>query len=112
MTQASLDFAEPVRARKRGHVPRTSVAAYRERPRDARALDVMDALELMAYLQQPPPTSAELWQKVMLHRRTPDLLTVRRGLSDALKLGLVAHAGERKCSVSHRTCVTWKVASR
>jgi hypothetical protein len=127
MTQPGFDFAEPVRPRKRGRVTASSVEAYRERPRDARVGSVVGWLGgyHWQYVHCPssttpnyPPTSAELskWVWKLDERRTPMstdcLLTVRRGLSDALALGLVSHAGERTCSVSGRKCVTWAVRSR
>src|SRR5690606_14428034 len=115
MTQPDLfgqapDHAQP--HRKPGHVPRSSVLAYQERPRDARAaamvLALMDAPDL--------PTSAELARWMAdedgIQLTTDHLLSVRRGLSDALKAGLVEHAGERTCAVSGRQCVLWRVRGR
>lgn len=114
MTQPDLFGQAPDTARphKAGRVVRTSVAAYQERPRDARAaamvLALMDAPDL--------PTSAELAQWMAdedgIRLTTDHLLSVRRGLSDARKLGLVEHAGERKCAVTGRLCVTWRVRTR
>ena len=109
----ALDHAQP--HRKPGHVTRSSVLAYQERPRDARAAAVVDALSRY-WVVGIPATSAELAVEMYGRReRTPPvelLLYVRRGLSDALKLGLVEHAGERKCAVSGRQCVTWRVRGR
>lgn len=112
MTQPGFDFAEPVRPKKRGHVPATSVAAYRARPRQNRASAVLNALAQ----RLGPQTSAELAQDMCaedgVRYDLSRLLAVRRGLSDALALGLVEHAGERTCAVSNRTCVLWSIRSR
>lgn len=109
MTQPGFDFAEPVRPRKRGHVVRTSVLAYQERDRTGRVAFVVEALQM----EGEPITSAEL-HDAFVQPKGPDMdiYWVRRGLSDALALGLVSHAGERTCAVSGRVCKTWKVSSR
>lgn len=106
-------FSDAVsRPRKRGHVPRTSVLAYRERPRDARASAVTGALSEYAV----PVTSAELALDLCaedgVRYDLSRLLATRRGLSDALALGLVEHAGERTCAVSGRKCVVWRTVAR
>lgn len=115
MTQGSLLDLPTPRQKKRGHVPASSVAAYLERPRDGRVAAVV---EWLAACWHHHPTSAELalWRwRDQGHRGpvgTDCLLYVRRGLSEALAAGLVSHAGERKCSVSGRTCLTWRVVGR
>ena len=115
MTQPDLFIQAPDHAqprRKPGHVPRSSVLAYQERPRNARAA------AMVAALRDAPdrPTSAELARWMAdedgIRLRAEHLLSVRRGLSDALRLGLVDHAGERKCAVSRRLCVIWRVRTR
>jgi hypothetical protein len=112
ISQPGFDFAAPARPKKRGHVPKSSVAAYRERPRDKRVSAVVLAFQLV----DGPSTSAELTRAMCyedgVRAELSKLLAVRRGLSDALALGLVSHAGERKCAVSGRKCVTWMVRSR
>ena len=108
-------FAGAPRPRKAVNVPRTSVAAYRERPRDQRVADVMEFLFRAAKFDgRTPLTSAELceWAYGVTQVTTDCLLYVRRGLSDALRLGLVEHAGTRTCGVSGRACVTWAVVKR
>lgn len=74
----------------------------------AMVVALMDAPDL--------PTSAELARWMAdedgIRLTTDHLLSVRRGLSDALKLGLVKHAGERRCAVTGRLCVTWRVVTR
>lgn len=112
MTQASLFDAPLPRETKRGRVPRSSVLAYRERPRSQRAAWVTAALTEWAGRDDMPPTSAELSANLFGERDDLWTLQVRRGLSDALALGLVEHAGERPCAVSGRTCVTWRVVAR
>jgi hypothetical protein len=119
MTQPGFDFAPPSRPRKRGHVERTSVLAYRERPRDQRVADMVTFLGWHYARIGTHPTSAELSQWVTaggcqarfaspLEQR----MWFRRGLSDALAAGLVAHAGQRECAVSGRTCLTWRTVGR
>jgi hypothetical protein len=110
MTQADLFTETPTpRQKKRGHVPRSSVAAYREHDRGGR----VDAVVAWLGAQRGPVTSAELAERMALGPASLEtVLNVRRGLSDAQKLGLVSHSGERKCSISGRKCVTWAVRSR
>lgn len=100
------------RPHKAGRVVRTSVAAYLERPRNERAAAVVRALEWVG----GPSTSAELAKDMCdedgVRYELSRLLAVRRGLSDARKLGLVEHAGARKCAISGRVCKTWKVRTR
>jgi hypothetical protein len=110
MTQADLFTETPTpRQKKRGHVPRSSVAAYREHDRGGR----VDAVVAWLGAQRAPVTSAELAERMSLGPTSLETtMNVRRGLSDALALGLVSHAGERKCAVSGRKCVTWAVRSR
>ena len=103
---------DTARPHKAVNVPRSSVLAYQERPRNARAAAMVAAL-----MDAPDrPTSAELARWMAdedgIRLTTEHLLSVRRGLSDALKLGLVEHAGERKCAVSGRQCVLWRVRTR
>lgn len=105
-----LDLPEP-RAKKRGRVTRTSVAAYRERPRDGRIAEVLEWLAGATQFGEPV-TSAELTVRAGMPAATDCLLYVRRGLSDAKEQGLVEHAGTRRCAVSGRTCCLWRVVSR
>jgi hypothetical protein len=126
MTQADLFTETPTpRQKKRGHVPRSSVAAYMERPRNKRVTDVLMALDETRVCSgfgdfRYPSTSAELLSMPPFldaldddgRNETDILLYVRRGLSDALALGLVSHAGERTCAVSGRKCITWAIKGR
>lgn len=118
MTQPSLLFDLPAsRPRKRGQVTRTSVEAGRAVNRDGRVNDVLTELGAYGIEYCHAPTSAELAGFKQFGGRAKlsglgVLLTVRRGLSDALAAGFVEHAGERTCAVSGRTCVTWKVRTR
>jgi hypothetical protein len=109
--QPSLFTDTPSRPRKRGHVPRSSVLAYRERPRDQRVARVLECIanttSWVRYL-----TSAELAWEMFGRTDTDAVLYVRRGLSDALRDGLVAHAGQRECAVSGRTCLLWRTVGR
>jgi hypothetical protein len=93
--------------RKRGFVPASSVEAYQRTHKDTRVSVVVDLLDGLR-----PTTSAELTRFYNAYPTTDDLLYVRRGLSDAQKLGLVEHAGKRPCTVAKTLAVTWKVKSR
>ncbi len=122
MTQPDLFTDAPRRRRKAVNVPATSVLAYQEQPRDARVQRSIDWTEAHYRAVGVWPTSAELAQSVYEQKAGTDawfnrapleyLLEVRRGLSDALALGLVEHAPARKCAVSGRTCLTWRVKLR
>lgn len=106
----TIGFTQPTRR----HVPDTSKAAHREAVASGRisqrAEQVLDWLRHYV-AHSECPTSAEL-----AYLTGPDtlehVLYVRRGLSDLLKLRMVAKSTDRKCEVSKRTCNTWKVASR
>lgn len=100
-------------------VPRTSVLAYQERPRNARAAEAVRVLAWCYERTGQLPTSAELASWVSgggvqapFASALEQRMWYRRGLSDALKLGLVEHAGERRCAVTGRLCVTWRVVTR
>jgi len=104
-------FAEPestFREKKAVNVPRTSVLAYQERNRTGRVDYVLQAITHLT----AAATSAELCSQSFGDTRTDGLLYIRRGLSDALALGLVEHAGQRVCRVSGRTCITWRLRQR
>jgi hypothetical protein len=100
-------------SRKRGHVPASSVEAYeRLKSKDRRVMFAVDGVRT-----HPMSTSAELARRLCDQHfpfgvTTDDLLRVRRGLSDAQKLGLVEHSGKRICTVAGTLAVTWKVKSR
>ena len=108
---AAPDTARPHKA---VNVPRTSVLAYQEQKPTERATAVTAWLSACGQV----PTSAELAQwrwTTQGHRGDVGLdclLYTRRGLSDARKLGLVEHAGQRKCAMSGRQCVLWRVRTR
>lgn len=107
MTQQMLFSQDAPRRRKKAvNVPRTSVLAYQEQPRDTRVQHVLEMLPDRSV------TSAELAKMRYWTATTDDVLYIRRGLSDALALGLVEHAPARKCAVSGRTCLTWRVRTR
>lgn len=112
MTQPSLLDLPQQRPRKAGHVPRTSVLAFMDQPRDARVMVVLRQLQRFVTSRGCCPTSAELVHLDVQGCSDRALLYFRRGLSDALRLGLAEHAGTRKCTVSGRTCLTWAVRSR
>lgn len=115
-------FADVPRPKKAGRVTATSVLAYQSRPRDARVTTALGAIDRIDQHFDAPATSAELalfyHQRQSLDfawdRQAPlgTLLEIRRGLSDALALGLVEHAGQRVCAVSGKKCLTWKVRTR
>lgn len=111
MTQGSLLDLHTPRQKKRGHVHASSVAAYLERPRDGRVADVVRILA-----QHPNVTGAELaehYYDTGFHVIDIDeLWHVRRGLSDALAMGAVEHAGKRKCRCIGRVSLTWRVVGR
>lgn len=109
MTQPSLlDLPQP-RPRKAGHVPRSSVLAGQSVERDTRMVNVILALVDC----EEPPTSAELAARMVGPDATlSDVLTARRGLSDALAKGYVEHAGQRVCRVSNRHCLLWRTKGR
>lgn len=115
-TSLLFDLINPAPADPRRHVPDTSKAAHREAvasgrlgERNERVLDWLQRHNRTA--EGHAATSAEL-----AYLSGPDTLAhvlyVRRGLSDLLKLGLVGKGADRKCSVTRRTCHTWKVVSR
>lgn len=109
--QPDLFTSAPSRPTKRVSVPRTSVLAYQERPRDARVTVAL--LWLSRALL--PVTGAELAAMSYTSDGWPSLaqtMTTRRALSDALAQGLVRHAGTRQCSVSGRVCLTWSIVTR
>lgn len=96
------------RARKHGRVTATSVEAYRQVDAKGRSRAV---LEMVTDWQASGEsgTSAELagyWAT------TDEVLYVRRGLSDLLKLGAVEHGPSRTCRISGKTCLTWIVKHR
>lgn len=120
MTQPGFDFSAPVREKKRGRVPRTSVVMaqalhdggyleHREREM-LHALTGWTCVHASGFM----PTSAELaaYHGGVLMPTTDDKLYVRRGLSALLAKGAVEHAGERVCVVTKRRCVCWRVVSR
>ena len=112
MTQPTLRdvlLYDEAKERKRGHVPASSVSAYQSRPRDQRIQDAVEIVRLF-----PDCTSAELAQWHFSRRdvTTDDKLYLRRGLADAKKLGLVAHAGKRDCSVAGTLAMTWRLKQR
>ena len=112
--QPSLFTDTPSRPRKRGHVPRTSVLAALEVDRASRASRVLERLRGWGMGGRGWPTSAELaaWISGDSRPSTDAVLFARRGLSDLLADGLVAHAGQRTCSVSGRSCLTWRTVGR
>lgn len=121
MTQPGLFSSSPVpRTRKAGHVPRSSVIAGQQVNRDGRAHAVVEWLTQLERYMNRSPTSAELARYRWIdqgHRGPVGLecvLFTRRGLSDALARGFVEHVphGERKCAVSGKTCVTWRLRTR
>jgi hypothetical protein len=63
---------------------------------------------------QDSPTSAELAKNESPTRMmtTDELLYVRRGLSDLQTHGLVETVEKRRCTVTGRTCRTWRVTQR
>lgn len=107
MQLSLLDLPAP-RPTKRVHVPRTSVLAYQAGDRSNRVTRVLAALASVG----TPYTSAELARALYRVPTLEQVLDVRRALSDAAALGLVAHAGERACAVGRKLCVTWRVSSR
>lgn len=121
MTQPSLplELSTERREKKRGHVPRTSVAAYEATDASGRMASVLEWLRGCTQWEQAP-TSAELaswrWRRVYAggSASTDCLLYVRRGLSDARAAGLVEHVphGERTCRVTGRKSVCWRVRGR
>jgi hypothetical protein len=120
MTQGSLFASTRTPPSKRGHVPRTSVLAARATNRDARIASVVLWLEQYTNCYGEPPTSAELadwqWGRQREYGRASMVFTlfVRRGLSDARRIGIVEHVlnGSRICAVTNRPCVTWRLRSR
>lgn len=116
MTQQMLFDQTPPRQKKRVNVPRTSAEVYFSIDAHSRRRIVASWLKDYVLHCDHEPTSAELadYANGSLGNMSIDmhLLYVRRGLSDALALGLVEHAGQRKCQVSGRACVTWKVRTR
>jgi len=110
MSQQLDMFTEAARpTRKRVNVPRTSVLAYQERDRSGRVDFVVQAVQMF----ETPQTSAELWDACVQPKGPDmDIYWIRRGLSDAQKLGLVEHAPSRECQVSGRQCVTWRLRAR
>ncbi len=100
--------------RKRGFVPASSVEAYGRVLADSRTHRVLDWLGRYGATHAGWPTSAELlrWAEPSMTHSLARLLFVRRGLSDAQKLGVVEHAGKRPCTVAKTLAVTWKVKSR
>lgn len=114
-------FAEPestFRDKKAVNVPRTSVLAYQERGRAGRVGDALTFIQQVVAKTHQAPTSAEVAEDYNSHSPTPgftrpySVLHIRRGLSDALAAGLVEHAPARKCTVSGRTCVAWRLRQR
>ena len=111
MTQPSFDLSPSTPTSRRRWVPDTSRAAHTEAVAQGRiSRRCEDVLALMEQFQTYGPlTSAELAGK---DSGLEFLLYVRRGLSDLLKLGMVAKAGNRLCRVTGRTCHTWRRVTR
>ena len=111
MTQPSFDLSPSTPTSRRRWVPDTSRAAHTEAVAQGRISQrCNDVLALiLASEWDGPLTSAELNHGVDDLRM---LLYVRRGLSDLLKLGMVAKAGNRLCRVTGRTCHTWRRVTR
>lgn len=116
MTHSLFDDLEPPRRKKSGHVPATSVEAYRKLNRSGRSSVVLSWLREYRGRYGGDPTSAELADYVngSLGVMSIDLhiLYVRRGLSDLLKIGAVEHGPSRRCRVSGKTCLTWRLKGR
>lgn len=120
MTQLAFTLTAPEPRRQHG-VRETSVEAHRHLREvghlDRRERTVLDELGAYGIEYCHAPTSAELarWYGMRPRRYSEDrnrmveLLYVRRGLSDLCKKGVVVAGPKRRCSVSGRTCVTWKV---
>lgn len=118
MSLPLLDFAltEPP-LRRRHHVQATSVQAYRQLDSHGRMASAVGWLIEMTKWWRAP-TSAELagwrWRDAGFSGEpsTTCLLYIRAGLSDAKRQGLVEHAGKRRCSVSGKVSLTWRVKTR
>ena len=112
MTQPSFDLSPSTPTSRRRWVPDTSRAAHTEAVAQgrisARCEGVLAVMGFYEALGRDPMTSAELTDDSSLER----LLWMRRGLSDLLKLGMVAKAGNRLCRVTGRTCHTWRRVTR
>ena len=116
MTQPSLLDLPPREPRKHRRVRETSIQAYaeaRERLKGRKAF-VLRVLGAYYNAFNAWPTSAELASAEDYERGewTMFLLYIRRGLSDLCRDGLVESCGSRRCQVTGRTCLVWRVRSR
>lgn len=102
-----FDLINPEPSRSRW-VPDTSKAAHREAVAEGR-IGKRSEMVLAALIHRGGATSAELAGEGATLER---VLFIRRGLSDLLAQGLVCKGEDRRCTVTGRTCNTWKVASR
>lgn len=90
-------------------VPDTSKAAHREAVATGRVNGRIEDVLLLLQDHTEPVTSAELAGGTENMRW---LLWVRRGLSDAHKVGMVAKGANRLCRETNRECNTWKKVTR
>jgi hypothetical protein len=109
-----LDLA-PARLKKRANVPRSSRLTYQaEQGRIGKRGDLVRGWLKSHATVTDAPTSAELARWVFGEDFEPvaDALYVRRGLSDLQSAGVAEHGPMRRCRVSGRTCVTWRLRHR
>ena len=130
MTQPSLLDLPPREPRTHRRVRETSLGVYaeaRERLKGRKA-DVLRWLGHYYNSVNRWPTSAELARWVNLHDHGEEfigsfndlVLYTRRGLADLsaeskqppVALRVVESCGSRRCTVSGRTCLVWRVRSR
>ena len=124
MSQPSLLDLPPREPRTHRRVRETSIGAYaeaRERLKGRKA-DVLRWLAAYYNWRNAWPTSAELASHITypFPADTDRLLYVRRGLADlsaeskqqTLALRVVESCGSRRCTVSGRTCLVWRVVQR
>lgn len=105
MTQMSFALT-PSAPRRRGGVQRTSCEAAQQ----MKAHLDRRVSRAVAFLRSYPgelPTSGEIarWAG-------KPVLELRIGLSDAKRAGWVENGPTRRCAVSGRTCLTWRVRTR
>jgi hypothetical protein len=115
--QPEFDLTPPAERHPHRPVRDTSIDAYtygREHF-EGRKADVLRALAAYYNARQQWPTAAELVRFEWPHLAVASpafavqTLTVRRGISDLIAVGVLAGHGARPCRVSGRKVETWQV---